>query len=48
VGAAFFTDRIALAGAAAGGVEGFEPPLPALPVIRLRMRSASSSLMELL
>jgi hypothetical protein len=52
-GAAFLTERMALAGSLAGGVgrtgwaTGATPPLPGV-LIRLRMRSASLSLMELL
>jgi hypothetical protein len=48
-GGAFFTDRIALAGcgaAAASGAAGLAAP--PLPRIRLRIREASSSLIELL
>jgi hypothetical protein len=44
---AFFTDKIAFCGAA--GADGAAAGAPLLPVlIRLRMRAASSSLMELL
>jgi hypothetical protein len=43
---AFFTDRIAFWGGAAGAAAALAPLLPVL--IRLRMRAASSSLMELL
>jgi hypothetical protein len=43
---AFFTDRIAFWGGAAGAAAALEPLLSVL--IRLRMRAASSSLMELL
>jgi hypothetical protein len=43
---AFFTDRIAFWGGAAGAAAALAPLLPVL--IRLRIRAASSSLMELL
>jgi hypothetical protein len=53
VGAAFFTDRIALPGSLVGGVgliggAGCEPPPLRWVRIRFRMRSASPSLIELL
>jgi hypothetical protein len=46
-GAAFLTERMALAGSEAGGLAGLAAVVP-LGRIKLRMRVASSSLMELL